>query len=278
MERCESRRTTWLADTVADTGGTNRRHGQVALLDRPRRYLHRRGGALARGRDHGPQAALAEPRRLRRRRFGGHPLEPWAALRCADPGRAHRRRENGHYGRHQRAPGAHGRAHAARHYQGPQGPAGDRLPGPARHLCQEDRQARDALCPRRRGQRARARRWPGGAAARYAGVGARPQGCAGRRHRLGRHRAHAFLRPSAARAAGGRAGAGSRLHPGLRQPRGLAADQDRRPRRHHGGGCVSVADPATVRGEGGGGVGVRPCGSDPILRTSVVPRGQTRRV
>ena len=41
------------------------------------------------------------------------------------------------------------------------------------------------------------------------------------------------------------------LSAGLGQPRGLAADQVRRPRRHHGGGCVSVADPAALCGAGG---------------------------
>ncbi len=34
------------------------------------------------------------------------------------------------------------------------------------------------------------------------------------------------------------------LRAGLGQPRGLAADQARRPRRHHGGRCLSLADPA----------------------------------
>ncbi len=39
--------------------------------------------------------------------------------------------------------------------------------------------------------------------------------------------------------------------PGLGQPRGLAADQAGRTRRHHGGRCVSVADPAALCGAGG---------------------------
>ena len=37
---------------------------------------------------------------------------------------------------------------------------------------------------------------------------------------------------------------------GVGQPRGVAADQAGRPRRHHGGGCLSVADPAALRGPG----------------------------
>ena len=40
------------------------------------------------------------------------------------------------------------------------------------------------------------------------------------------------------------------LPAGLGQPRGLAADQAGRPRRHHGGRCLSVADPAPLCGAG----------------------------
>ncbi len=54
---------------------------------------------------------------------------------------------------------------------------------------------------------------------------------------------HAYRYPGA-RAAGGRARARDGLCAGLGQPRGLAADQARRPRRHHGGRRLSVADPA----------------------------------
>ncbi len=41
------------------------------------------------------------------------------------------------------------------------------------------------------------------------------------------------------------------LPAGLGQPRSLAADQAGRPRRHHGGRCLSVADPAALCGAGG---------------------------
>jgi 5-oxoprolinase (ATP-hydrolysing) len=37
-----------------------------------------------------------------------------------------------------------------------------------------------------------------------------------------------------------------RLHPGLDQPRGLAADEAGGPRRHHGGRCLSLAHPAPL--------------------------------
>ena len=53
------------------------------------------------------------------------------------------------------------------------------------------------------------------------------------------------------------AGAGARdgLPAGLGQPRSLAADQAGRPRRHHRGRCLSVADPAALRGARRRGVG-----------------------
>ena len=38
------------------------------------------------------------------------------------------------------------------------------------------------------------------------------------------------------------------LRAGVGQPRGVAADQAGRPRRHHGGRCLSVADPAALCG------------------------------
>ena len=75
---------------------------------------------------------------------------------------------------------------------------------------------------------------------------------AARRHQGGRDRVHARLSLCRPREAGRRARARDGLRAGLGQPRGLAADQAGRPRRHHGGGCVSLADPAALRGAGGG--------------------------
>ena len=80
-----------------------------------------------------------------------------------------------------------------------------------------------------------------------AAVRARSRSREGRRHRRGRDRLHARLSLSRAREAGRRAGARDGLRAGLGQPRGLAADQAGRPRRHHGGRCLSVADPAALR-------------------------------
>ena len=49
---------------------------------------------------------------------------------------------------------------------------------------------------------------------------------------------------------GGAARARHGLRAGVGQPRGVAADQAGRPRRHHGGGCLSLADLAALRGAG----------------------------
>ena len=86
-----------------------------------------------------------------------------------------------------------------------------------------------------------------------AAVRARSRNGQGRRHRRGGDRVHARLPVSRARAPSGGAGARHGFRAGLGQPRGVAADQAGRARRHHGGGCVSVADPAAVCGAGGQG-------------------------
>ena len=106
------------------------------------------------------------PGGLSRRRGAGHPRPARLAGRRADPGRPHRRREDGHHRRHQCAAGAQGRAHAAGHHQGLPRRARDRLPGAAEDLRQAHRQARDAVRARGRGRRARARRRHGRARAR----------------------------------------------------------------------------------------------------------------
>ena len=73
--------------------------------------------------------------------------------------------------------------------------------------------------------------------------GARSSGQGGR-HRRRRHRLHARLEISRARAGGCSALPRDRLRAGLGQPRSLAAGQAGRPRRHHRGRRLSVADPA----------------------------------
>ena len=99
--------------------------------------------------------------------------------------------------------------------------------------------------------------------ARAARASLRPHG---RRHRRGRHRVHACLSLSRARAARRRARARDRLSAGLGQPRGLAADQARRPRRHHRGRCLSLADPAPLRATR----------SAPRRAPAILPRRQRR--
>ena len=106
------------------------------------------------------------PGGLSRRRRPGHPRPARPRSRRADPGRADRRGEDGHHGRHQRAARAQGRAHAAAHHQGLPRRAADRLPGAAEDLRQAHHQAGDAVRARRRGRRARARRRHGRARAR----------------------------------------------------------------------------------------------------------------
>ena len=100
-------------------------------------------------------AAVEAIRRLARR-----------AARRADPAGEDRRGEDGHDRRHQRAARAQGRAHRAPHHARLSRRAPHRLPGAARHLCQEDRAAGAALCARRGDRRARARRRHGRGGAR----------------------------------------------------------------------------------------------------------------
>ena len=82
----------------------------MAVLDRPRRHVHRRRRAEARRLARHPQAALREPRAVPRRRHRRHPPPARREAGRADPGRADRGGEDGHHGRHQRAARAQGRA------------------------------------------------------------------------------------------------------------------------------------------------------------------------
>ena len=108
---------------------------QVAILDRPGRYLHRRGRAPARRPPADAQAAVRESRTLPGRRDPRHP-------RTARPGRRRRHsagcdrsREDGHDGCDERAARAQRRAHAAGYdARIPRRPA-HRLPAHRRHPC-----------------------------------------------------------------------------------------------------------------------------------------------
>ena len=117
----------------------------MGLLDRPRRHLHRRGGARAGRHAHRAQAAVGEPGAYRDAAVQGIRDLLGLASRRANPAGPRRRGEDGHHGRHQCAAGAQGRPHAAGHHQGFPRRARDRLPGAAEDLRQAHHQARDAV-------------------------------------------------------------------------------------------------------------------------------------
>ena len=71
----------------ADADGRAVDRRQVALLDRPRRHLHRCRCTHTRRPHPRPQAFVGQPRRLRRRGAGGHPSVP---RRCPRGRRSHR--------------------------------------------------------------------------------------------------------------------------------------------------------------------------------------------
>ncbi len=169
----------------------------------------------------------------------------------ANPGGPRRRGEDGHHGRDQCAAGAQGRAHASAHHQGFPRRAAHRLPGAAEDFRQAHHQAGDAVRARRRGRRARARRRHDRARARSCAGARRTRARQGRRHQGGGDRVHARLPLSGAREARRHARPRDGLPAGLGQPRGVAADQAGGPRRHHGGGCLSLADPAPLCRDGG---------------------------
>ena len=230
-------------DTVAALG----------FLDRSRRHLHRRGRTAAGRLADRAQAAVGEPGGLSRRRRAGHPRPARPESRRADPAGPRRRGEDGHHGRHQCAARAQGRPHAAADHQGLPRRAQDRLPGAAEDFRPPHHQAGHAVRARRRGRRARARRRHGRARARSRRGAADLEAAKAdgidavaivfmHAYRYPEHEQHVA---ALAREHGFRAGVG--------QPRGLAADQAGRPRRHHGGRCLSVADPAALCGAGGQG-------------------------
>ena len=124
----------------------------------------------------------------------------------------------------------------------------DRLPGAAGDFRAAHRAADDAVRARGRDRRAGRRRWRGARAARR-GAGAR-RAC--RRFATSGIDALAIVlmhgwRHSRARGAARRDRARARLHPGFGQPRGRAADQADRARRHDRGRRLSVAGAAPLR-------------------------------
>jgi hypothetical protein len=163
----------------------------LAVLDRPRRHLHRRrrarpDGALV------THKLLSENPSVQRRRRAGHPRP--AGTRAGDPIPPRRSRgEDGHHGGHQRAAGAQGRPHLLLVTTAASRRAAHRLPEPPAPVRPPHRAAGAALRARRRGRRAGRRRRRGAHAARPRG---RPRGAEGRlrrRHPRRRHRLHARL-------------------------------------------------------------------------------------
>ena len=225
----------------------------MAVLDRPRRDVHRRRRAPPRRHARDPQAAVGEPRAVSRRGDRRHPPLPRRGRRRADPGRADRGGEDGHHGRHQRAPRAQGRAHGALHHPRLPRPAAHRLPEPAAHLRPPHPHAGAALPRSGRGRRAHGRARRRGAAARRGAGAARARGRplprASARSPSSSCTAIVFP-PHEARVAELAREAGfeqvSVSH--AREP----AHEDRLARGHDGGRCVSLADPAALRGPGGG--------------------------
>ncbi len=223
----------------------------MGLLGRPRWHFHRRGGAAAGRYAHRPQAPLGEPGGLSRRRRPGHPrpARPESGRGAAvRPGRCG---EDGHHGRDQCAAGAQGRTHLVADHQWLPRRVADRLPGAAEDLRQAHHQARDAVRAGVRGRRAGAGGRHRRTAARSCSRARRARARAGRRHQRGGDPVHARLPLSRAREAGRSPCPRDGLSPGLSQPRGLAAHQAGRPRRHHGGGCISVADSEALRRDSG---------------------------
>ena len=238
----------------------------LAVLDRPRRHLHRRRGPPPRRHARHAQAAVRQPRAVPRRGRRRHPPPAGPAGRRADHARAGRVREDGHHGGHQRAAGAQGRADAAGHHARLSRRAAHRLPEPPAPVRPPHRAARAAVQRRDRGAGARRRarrgdrsRWTRRTCARswQAAHAPRPAQRGHRLHaRLPLHGARAGRRPARAR---------GRLHAGQHLARDQPDDEVRQPRRHHGGRCLPVADPAPLRRAGGG----RDAGREAVLHAVV---------
>ena len=217
---------------------------RLAVLDRPGRHVHRHhrrapGGRLM------SKVASSEERAARRdpgvARHSRH--RPGAkAARIGDRRDPHR-----HDRRDQCPPRTTGRTDRARRDGRFRRRARDRLPEPAAPVRPSHRAARAALRRGHRGRRAPHGRGRGAEAPRRGAPRGGSLAPARARHRERRDRLHAWLPPSGARAAGGRARARTRLHGSDRLARGLAADPVREPRRHHGRRCLPDAAARPLR-------------------------------
>ena len=191
--------------------------GRLAVLDRPRRHLHRHRGARPDGPALHRQAAVA-----RTRAATATPPSPASAPAsacapdAADPARHDRGGEDGHHRRHQRAAGAQGRAGAAAGQPRLRRPAAHRQPGPAAPV-RPRMSGCPTCCTSASPRSAAASPWTARRSSRWTRTPPAPRWRDGarRRHPRRRHRADARLGASGARAAPRRAGARGGLHPGL---------------------------------------------------------------
>src|SRR6266568_1304975 len=187
----------------------------LAVLDRPRRHVHRRGRTTPRRRHRRAQAPFRGPRALPRRRGRGDSPFVGHGARSADCRRGDRGRQDGHDGRDQCASRAQGGAHGALHHARFSRRLAHRLPEPPAPLRPAHRAARAAVYEGRRSRGAPRR---AGRSPRGARRGERaPRSGSGIRRRLpvDRDRAHARLPPPGARKADRRARTLDRLRAGI---------------------------------------------------------------
>ena len=226
------------------------RNEWLAVLDRPWRDVHRRRRPPPRWRPRHPQAPLRQSGTLPRRRHPGHPRPAGHCTGNARHGRRHR--QDGYHGRHQRAPRAQGRSDPARGQPGIPRRASHWLPDPAASVRPSDHPPGNALRTGGGGGRPGGGRRPGADSPRPGrGRGGHARGVR-RRDPVGRHRAHARLPAPRARACARPSRPRDRIRPGVHRLRDEPADEARRPRRHHGGGCVPLAVAAPLHRPGGG--------------------------
>ena len=202
---------------------------RLDLLDRPRRHLHRHRRALAGRPADRPQAAVRQSRALRRCRGRRHP---------PDPRRAWRRRRSTSV-----KMGTTVATNALLERKGERGRCSRSPPASATRCGSATRRGRTSsragsCCPSRstRGSIEVDERVTGGGEV-LRPLDARRRDARSRGASTQGYRAVAIVlmhgwRWTAHEAALGRDGARDRLHPGLGQPRGRAADQADRPRRH----------------------------------------------
>src|SRR6266567_3738715 len=133
--------------------------GPLAILDRPRGYIHRYRRAPARRLAVDAQAAVREPGALPRRGRRRYPGIARRRTGCADSARGDRDGQDGHDRCHQRPARAQRRAHGPGDHSGLRRCPAHRLSEPSEALRTQDRAAEHALRARDRDRRARRRAW-----------------------------------------------------------------------------------------------------------------------